>query len=263
MWYSWQVLLGDAVEISLISAVIYSGLRWLHRDDDNRLLLSAYAYWALIAGAWFVSFYTLFNFLVMSIPCLVAAFIIMHKEQLQKNYLQKKKAVVADYTAEWIDCLMRSLLYAMNEGVACAVIVENKDPLAFDLPFALDAQLSLELMHMVRCSKQFDPTLLMWLNRNGRFVGFNAQPKASKSSHDWQFDALIITQKTDACVIGIDPVSRSFVVIAQGKQVEGVNVKSVVHLLKHYLFGIKLSHEEKRDDHASIIQKGSLHEERP
>ena len=172
----WQMFLKDVVEILLTSIFIYYCLRWLARDKGQRLLFMAYGFWGVATAAWLTNCFTLFNLLLMSFPLLACAMIILHKEQLQKNYIQRPLQKILVNEPAWVDTLIRSLLHAMNEGVACAALIQKEDLLSMHVPFMVESSLTVDLFKLIMRSNEFNPTCLVWFDKRGKLLGFNASP---------------------------------------------------------------------------------------
>lgn len=260
----------DCIEIALVSLAIYYFSLWLKGDRQKNLLFSFYGYSAVIFGCYYAGLPTLTFLLFVTSPLAIMLFILFHQNLLQKNFiaLASINTAPAEQETDWLETVVRACLVAVNNNKTIYGVIEHRDSLASmistSIPLYTDVQKN--VLTMALESTSYDQGKMLWLNAQGKLLGinscWNSSPTDIISSHSaaslalWQQEALFFTHKTDALVFSINPVSRTFTLIAQGKIVEHINASHALATIKKFLHdtpypkGDKI-HEIKAKNHHS------------
>ena len=86
---------------------------------------------------------------------------------------------------------------------------------------------------------------MIWINQQGKLVSINSTwrtnldeawiSKEAENMHIWKQQALYITAKTDALIFKVNPLTRSFDLVNEGKIIEGINAEQISSFLKNNL----------------------------
>ena len=239
----------DCIEIALCSLAIYYFSLWLKQDRQKNLLFSFYGYSAIVFGCYYASLPTLTLFLFITAPLAIMLFILFHQELLQRNFiaLATINATPSEHESDWLETVIRACLVAINNNKTVYGVIEHRDSLASMLTttMPLYADIQKNVLAMTLESSSYDQEKLLWLTAQGKLLGINTHWNSSPSDIVasngvtmlalWQQEALFFTHKTDAIVFSINPTSRTFTLIAQGKIVEHVNAAHALTTIKKFL----------------------------
>lgn len=239
----------DFIEIIAFSIGIYYFSLWLKKDRQKNLLFSFYGYCAIIIGCYYTSLPTLTLFLFITCPIAFMLFILFHQDLLQKNFiaLAAINATTPEQENDWLETIIRACLVAINNNKTVYGVIEHRDSLASMLTTAMPlyADIQKNVLAMALESSSYDQEKLLWLTAQGKLLGinttWNSNPADVVASNGittlalWQQEALFFTHKTDAIVFSINPTSRTFTLIAQGKIVEHVNAAHALISIKKFL----------------------------
>lgn len=242
--YTWQ----DGAEIFVLSLLVFYFLRWLKHDAQKPLILYAYGYCALTFLAHYLGLSILSNILFLAAPLVICIFILMHQQTLQKNFVSLKKINPPTKESDhWIDELMRTSLYAMNNSKHLVWVIERKDSLDTSLKSSclFYADLKKDLLELLLESQTNEEETILWVNAQGKLVAFPAAwnitsenlwvaPDAEQLP-TWQQYALLISSKTDTLIISSNPQTRLFTVIAQARSIEDLSAHHTSLLLKRLI----------------------------
>jgi DNA integrity scanning protein DisA with diadenylate cyclase activity len=238
----------DTIEVLFFTVLVYYLSLWLQRDTQKNLLYLFFSYYAVTVGSYYCSLDTVSTALIACTPLAIILFIILHQETLQKNFVMLKK-VHKKRTPEfhWIDELMKILLNAINSNREIVGVIERSDNLndIIDAPYTLYADIQKEAFDILSEKQSHTKNGLLWLNQEGKLIAFNARWRLELCeewiSYDvitlpkWKQDAIFITSKTDALIFKINPLSRTFDLIVQGKLIEKNDAQQTLLLLYAYL----------------------------
>lgn len=254
--YFFSIVWRDCLEIGCFAIIIYKISLLLAVDKQKNLLLYFYGYLISIAVAYVLQLATLGDWLVMAMPMIGTFFVIFHQERLQKNFivLHKIQPPSSSPTLHWPETLIRGFLYAMNNNKALFCVVEQKDLLPLTVSYEIDAVITLPLLQIIIDDQHFDQKKMLWI-KNNRLFGIHAEcawhaqghliDPALDSKPLWIQDAILLTSKTDSLCIGIDPKSRLFTLVAQGKLLENINTQTTLRLINNYcgMSAVRMSDE--------------------
>lgn len=173
----------------------------------------------------------------------------MHQEFLQRNFITLKNIIpsVTQNSSDWLELLIRICLQTINKNKEIFIIIEQKDSLhdRVTVPFCIDTELDQTLLTLLIDGDSYDPTKFIWFTKQGRLLGINATWEKNIQSEwfdknivhmeQWKQDALAITNKTDAVILGISPLTRTFSVIAQGKLIDQLQGAAALRIIKKFL----------------------------
>jgi hypothetical protein len=204
-------------------------------------------------------------------------FIIIHQDVLQKNFIALANIIPFKETQslDWLEELIRSCLVAANNGKETYCIIEHKDSLStlISAQLSLHANVQKNLLTMIFESSMLQAPNMLLLNSQGQIMGINANwqtlPDEDWFSGDlkilpiWQQEALFFTKKTDATFFSICPITRTFLIIVQGKLFTNISAHHALLAIKKYLssqnIGLK---EEKGAVHYGYINQKQSAEQR-
>ena len=208
---------------------------------------------------------TISSVLFLFAPTIIMLFMMMHQEQLQKNFVALRTLQPARTpTGDWLEQLIRSALVAVHNNKALMCVIERTDSLQDFLTTScmLNAELHNSTFDMLITSNIFNDKKLVWLNDHGTLRGLNASWnldnawQATADTPTWQQDALFFTKKTDAIVLGIVASNRTFTIIARGQRYDNVTAHNALKFLKKMI-----NHPTLGDLNETTIQ--SFHHQQP
>ena len=181
---------------------------------------------------------------------------------MQKNFITlSNPAIPLKDQSTWIDELIKCTLTALNKHKDIIVVLERNDPLK-NLIHAADlfmSELKKDVFEIFLLEKQAAGNdYMIWINQQGKIVPINSCWKTqldedwisqdAEHMHVWKQQALYFSSKTDALALKINPVSRSFHVVSQGRIVEGMTADAVTTYLKKQLL------QGSRKEKVAIVQ---------
>lgn len=240
--YTYFITWRAMVEILFFSTLFYQMSLWLKRDRHHNLLAYWYSYCLLGLVAHYLQLNTISSVLFFFTPSIIMLFLMMHQEQLQKNFVALRRLTPARAaSADWLEQLVRSCIVAVNNNKSLVCVIERDDSLEDFLtaPFIFNAELHSSTFDML-INTTYNDKKLIWFNDRGTLRGINA---AWNIPHDeflntniemptWQQDALFFTAKTDAITLGIDLNDRSFTIITRGKSFEHIAAHNALKFIK-------------------------------
>lgn len=238
----------DIVEILFFAAAVYYIQLWLKKDKTRNLILGFYIYCALFCASYYADLPVLRFVLFVFAPAVAMLFIILHQETLQKNFIMlSNPAVPLDDKGHWINELVTCSLTALNRHKDIIIVLERNDHLKsiIHAPYFIYAELKRDVFDILLEKQMAGNEYMIWINQQGKIVSINSSWKTQldeewltkevEQMHLWKQQALHISSKTDALVLKINPLSRSFDIVNHGKVVEGMNAEAVTTYLKKQL----------------------------
>lgn len=243
--YTYFITWRAIVEILFFSTLFYQIALWLKRDRHHNLLAYWYGYCLLGLVAHCLQLNTISSVLFFFTPAIIMLFLLMHQEQLQKNFVALRNLTPARAaSADWLEQLIRSGIVAVNNNKALICVIERRDSLEEFLatPFIFNAELHSATFDMLIKGDSYNDNTLIWLNDHGTLRGLNAtwkipndelwQQTENPEFPAWQHDALFFTAKTDAITLGIDRNTRNFTIITRGKRFENIAAQNALKFVK-------------------------------
>lgn len=252
------------VEILFFSSLFYQISLWLKKDRHHNLLPYWYGYCALGFTAYCLQLSAISNVLFLFAPATLTLFLILHQEQLQKNFVALRTITPArPVSSDWLEQVMRSCIVAVNNNRSLVCVIERKDSLQefLETPFMFNAELHSATFDMLITGDSYNENALIWLNDHGTLRGINATWRTSTDEWKsdtktelptWQHDALFFTSKTDAITLGIDREHRTFTIITSGKRFENIAAHNALKFIKKLI-----NHNEKGDTQYDVSQSNT------
>jgi len=238
----------DVVEIALFSTLIYAFSLWLKCDKQKDLLYYFYGYCAIVLGAYHAQLPTVSFLLFATSPIVIMLFIVIHQETLQKNFVMLRNIMPATVgTTDWLETLIRTVLIAANNNKTVTCVIEHTDSLAtiMSSPLAMHIDLEKNMLAMILDSESFEQDKPLWINSKGQLLGMNAVwtetvqqewlDDAIKNLSYAQQEALFFTTKSDAVVLSVNPQTRMFCIIVQGKIFDNINAPHALKTVASYI----------------------------
>jgi len=242
--YRWQ----DAVEIVLLSGVLYYLSRWLAQDHRKPLVFILYSYCALLAFSDYAYLPTINALALLFLPILCAILLLIHRDTLQKNFIALHAITPAEQPQDdWIESLVRAALAAAGDNRPFSCVVEKKEALDTILvaPHQLNAPVSVELLRLINSSTLVNTHLPIWINARAQVQSYNCSWYTNsvtdwllqEASHQelWLREALFFTTKADALFFRLVPETRTFTIVAQGKVLAKAGAQQTCLVLRTYL----------------------------
>lgn len=238
----------DMIEILFFSVIIYFFLLWLKQDTQKNLIFPFYIYCTIT----FISYYANLNIisttLFLAAPLAIIIFIILHQNSLQKNFVMLKKvSATPSYNINWLEEFIRSCLSALNNNKEFICVIERSDQLqnTIKAPCIFYADFKKDIFDILIEKHTCKNTHLIWINHEGKIVAINATLDINISQEwmstqadtlaKWKQDGIFISSKTDAIIIRVNPLTRTFDIIIKGKIVEGINTDQAFAVLQYNL----------------------------
>jgi hypothetical protein len=254
-----------------LSALIYSVLLWLKKDTQRNLVMLFYLVFTGITVIHYLDLQIVKFSLLSGLPIICVLFILFHQETLQKQFITiNKKNSEPEETDTWIDEIVKSCLIALNKQREMILIIERADLLRnlINTPYFIYAELKKDIFEILLDKHSAAHDHMIWINQQGKLVAINATwrsiideawiTKEIEHLSPWKQQALYITSKTDAFICKINPVSRNFDLVVQGKLVEGITAEQFAIFLQK-----NLSSKRKVSLENNPIHKSPLLEKRP
>ncbi len=242
--YGWK----DILEVLLFSSAVYYFSSWLAQDHQKKLLLTFYGYCSVLTICHMARLYTSLSALILFAPVVLVVFVVLHQDVLQRNFVTLHNITPARNTwQEWTEVLVRTCLVAISDNKALHCIIEKRNALDdfLENSYTFNCKLSEGLLDLLINSNGFDASRIIWLQDNGSLLGVNSNWKKSsvdtwlaqevKEQEPWLQDALFFTSKTDALYFKLNPQTRTFTLVAQGKILEEVSAHAALKTIRKYL----------------------------
>jgi hypothetical protein len=240
------LLVRDCAEIFFYSCIIFSFCTWLKTDKTKNLVGYFIAYCLLTIGAWALNLPTLTPFLFSYAPIILLLFIVIHEKTLQRNFVTLC-AVTPKTTQQedWLDTLLSSSLSIINANKAVTVIIEHKNSLEnfLNAPFLINADIGKEILDLLLSSASYDDQKMVWIATSGRVRGINVSwytaidvpQRKKRDDFLHKEDALFYTLQTDAIIFSLNPITRTFSLIMDGKETAHISAHQARILIKKQL----------------------------
>ena len=232
MFYS--LLLRDIAEICIYSLCIFAFCAWLKTDRTKNLLLYFFAYCSLTIISWIVQLPTLTPFLCTYAPIVLLLFIVLHEKTLQRNLVSLCAITPArTISSDWLDTVLSSCLAIINNNKSITMVIENEDALDHFLQtsFIINADLNKNVLDILLTSASYDQHKMVWISTSGTIRGINVS-WATDNPGD---SANTYTMHTDAIVLNAQPLSRTFSIIAKGKETKNIAAHQIHTTIKKQL----------------------------
>lgn len=238
----------SALEISVISSIIYYSLRWLATDKTKSVLLYFYSYCACAAVACFLQLPTLINFLLWIFPLICVIIVLLHAQVLQRNFVALKKIAHPESRSpvNWIDELVRACLNTRNQGLTNYFVIEHTDALDpfVEVRCPINAQLHQELIAIIMHTQHPQNSFIL-LDSTGKLIGCRCSWKTDFDVNNGA--ATWFTDKLD-CLVLISN-EKGFSLIHSAKIIDQLTGPQVCTILKHIVLST-----------SSVLKKGSDHD---
>jgi DNA integrity scanning protein DisA with diadenylate cyclase activity len=265
--------LKDLCEIFFFAALIFSISSWLKKDRSSPLLFSFLVACILLLIAAYAQLDTIMTFILLYSPGIIMLLMLAHQQSLQKQLITFKKAqpLIPTVHDEWIDLVIRAALHARSLGKSFLCIIEQRDALLplLDCPLHLNAPLQPSLLPFVIESSSFSQSSALLISQAGILFGINARftnaiskhPSLSQDMHHFIAAAELLTQKTDALVLIMQPATAGCTLIANGSVMEQLTAKQAHLFLKQQLSIVHSTQKTKGDSYEIHSDKTSIHEQ--
>jgi DNA integrity scanning protein DisA with diadenylate cyclase activity len=238
----------DIIEVLFFAGAIYYIQLWLKKDSQRNLLLGFYMYCALFCASYYADLPVLRFILFVFAPAIAMLFIILHEETLQKNFITlSNPAVPFREQTTWVEELIKCSLTALNKHKDIILVLERNDPLKnlIHAPYFIYAELKKDVFEILLEKQAPGNDYMIWINQQGKIVSINSSWKTQLDEewisqevehlHVWKQQALYISSKTDTIALKINPISRSFDLVSQGRIIEGMTSEALTLYLKKQL----------------------------
>jgi hypothetical protein len=238
----------DLVEIFFFSSIFYYSSLWLRRDRTKNLLFYFYAYGLVGIASYAFALETITLCLFLYAPVAAMIFLMLHQTQLQKNFITAQSITPPQQRRDWLSTLFQSLLGAVNSNKQIICVIEKFDSLktVLDSNLSFNAEVDKGLLDILFTSDFFDHNKMILVNHHGSLLAINATWHSMvdeewttdiQNLETWKQDAFLLTNKTDALVLSIDPQTRTATLIAQKKFLENISLNEALLTIKQYLYG--------------------------
>lgn len=238
----------DFVEIFFLATVIYYFSLWLKKDKQKNLIYPFFSYCALLLLSHYLHLQTVSTILFISIPIVILIFITIHQETLQKNFILLRKFKYPNSAiSDWPEELIKISLNALNKNKEIIFVIEKHDSLdtIINSPFKFHADLQKDILDILIDKHICSPNYFIWLTHEGKLTAingtwnFNLDQNWINSDlqlmHKWKQDGIFVTSKTDALIFRINPTTRTFDIVIQGKLLESIAPQDMLIILKRNL----------------------------
>ncbi|HEX2977738.1 MAG TPA: hypothetical protein VHO47_01320 [Candidatus Babeliales bacterium] len=265
--------LKDVFEIFFFAAIIFSISTWLKKDRSSPLLFSFIASCVLMLVAAYAQLDTIMTFILLYSPGIIMLLMLAHQQSLQKQLITFKKTQPLMPTAhdDWIDLVVRAALHARSLGKSFLCIIEQRDALhpLLECELHINAPLQPSLLPFVVESGLFDQSCALLICQSGILFGINASFNAHTTQrtgnphdiHHFIASAEMLTQKTDALVLIMQPASAGCTVVANGSVMEQLTTKQAHLFLKQQLSIVHTAHKVQGESYEIRSDKTGVHEQ--
>lgn len=256
----------DLIEISFFIMCTSYWLHWLNTDKNKNLAILFCCYSCITIGSYYIELTTISTLLLTTTPLIWVLFILMHQEQLQRNFISlAARHTLVSAATSWLSEFISFAFSMLHKHQETIYIIERHHNLSLLLtsPCVINAPATKDLLELL--TQQGSPTATnLWMSSEGIIIGINSsltvQPNPTNTTPEaqrlprWQQEALLITSKSDALVLHGSPLTHSFDIIVEGKILEHMSPQQTVTLLQ------RLIHQPS--DHKGTTYAPS-HQQRP
>jgi hypothetical protein len=202
-----------------------------------------YGYCAMLLIAYMLQLSTIVYCLFLFSPAIIMLFMFMHEDILQRNMIALKNITVASPPqTDWVTCLMRASLAALNNGTELVVIVENSDSLMEHLhaEYVINATVTQDMLTLLITNQLWNTRHMLWIKNSGTIHGIAATwktgwgPTTHQSSLEWIEDARTYTSKTDAILVCSNSTTHSYTLTHSDTTHERLTAEQTSQLLRRY-----------------------------
>lgn len=236
------LLLRDCAEIIFYSSILYVFCIWLKTDKTKNIVGYFLTYCITALSCWYLQMPTMTHFLFSYAPIALLLFIIMHEKTLQKNLVALRTITPATAPQDdWLDTVLSSCLTIINANKSVTVVIEHQNSLEnfITTPFFINADIGKGILDLLLASTSYDDAKMIWINTTGRLRGINASWHVHAETQQIHFinkqDALFYTLQTDAIVFNLNPITRTFSLIIDGKETSNISAHNARALIKKQL----------------------------
>ena len=261
-FFTWR----DGLEIVFFWVLFYYLALWLTKDTEKKLLLYFYGYCMLALTTHLLQLTTLTSCLFIFSPAVIMIFMFMHQETLQRNMITLKNitASPSEVATDWLSCLMRHTLKALNNNQELIFLIEHTDTLHryVNPTYILNAPINEGLLALL-LDHVHNPHQMSWIKSDGTIQGINVSWKASwhpAAYHDqlaWIDDAIAYTTKTDALIMHVDPKHHQCAIAYDGAIHSKLTVEQAGKLLRKQI-NYRPTVTKKGYTHDSTSKKNNL-----
>lgn len=253
-FFTWR----DCTEILLFSVACYYLLLWLKKDRSKQLLFHFYGYCIIIFLTYILQLSTITYGLLLFSPAIIMLFMFMHEDILQRNMIALKNITAPLATPiDWVSCLMRSTLTALNNGTELLVIIENSDSLKGHLnaEYHISASATNDMLTLLIACQLWNTRHMLWIKNDGTIQGIAATWKtnwgqrAYDQSMGWIDDAITYTSKTDALIVCSNATTHSYSLVHAGILYEKLTADQTNQLFRRH-----------SNMQTSLVKEGSRYE---
>lgn len=240
----------DFIEISLMSFFCYLLLNWLNIDKQNNLLYYFYAYCGIYCAALLFQMEAINYLLINFLPVISVLFIIIHQERLQKNFISFKKIDYTEKNTHWFDEFTRTCLNLLNSKKEILFVIERQDNIKqlinTSCTFFADFKKDIFDIIIEKHNNSYDN--IIWINQEGKIVAINCSwnlnieefwiDEQTQALYKWKQDAIYISSKTDAIILKINTLTRTFDIIMANKILENLSAQQLFSILERNLLNL-------------------------
>ena len=237
MIFKWAELL----EVGVFVSCFYFFAKWLNNDKSKKLILLFTIYWSTFFASDLLELKTLNSFMLYFSPLFLMLFILAHQNLIQRNFVTIKNIKPAKLKSlDWIEDIVKSLVYSVNKNISVLCIIENEDKLDnfVSCKVQVDCFLNKNLLNAIFSSPEFNSKEIVYLTKSGILKGFNSEIQDMETSLDNMQNnaskALILSSQTDCVYIKASHESRTFDVSIQGKILNRISSANLLTVLKEY-----------------------------
>lgn len=259
--------LKNSIEIATLSCFFYYFSLWLKKDKEKNLIWYFYTYCLLFFSTWYLNLFVVNSFILYTCPLAFMLLLIIHQDILQRNFISMKKETPVNKNNEYLEELVRAGLATLNKNKSFYCVLEHSCDIKpfVQTEFLLKADLKQEYLAYLIDSQSFDENKFVWCSSQGQIVAVNTQWKIHQTQSPsnivstaihWKEDALLITSKTDACVIKGNSTTRLFDLVVHGKIHEQLSAHQILQTLKMQSFQSSVTGEKNYEhSHKKIFNQ--------
>lgn len=237
--YQWQ----DVFEITVLSWTLYKIMDLLAHDTQKPLLRYFCTYLGLVVIAYNYNCLTLQIFLLVTAPALLAFFVFIHQESLQKNYVALYRPAAHLKKEIWHHHLIYLCQKLASKNQSSAFIIEKQQNLESLVTIGIECRVSFTppFFEILYNSPDVFSERFFLLENDGTLRGINVTLPSHSILHSSSLleeTKLFLTAKTDALILEMNASTLTFTCIYNNKKLSNLSAHTMIIILDTF-FGIK------------------------
>lgn len=230
----------DCIEIIIMSWLSYKIIHFLTTHSEYNLLKPTIIYVSVIAIAHFIHLVTLELFVLITAPAVICFFILIHQEQLQKNFVALHRLPTQKtHKKMWHYSLIQWCQKQASKGISSSYIIEQTENLESVLTSYVPCHtlFSSSLLEIIYESPLFFSEKPILIQYDGIIKGLNINYTKHPILHTYenqQAQELFISAKTDALIMHMNAHTLTFTCVHNNQILNNLSAHMMTLILDKF-----------------------------